>query len=471
MAYSEPRIVSVDGRTIRIAHLDEPAQPKSFLSAAVAALGTTLTVQDNTGLASGDYVRLGKAGSDRTEIVRVSAAVTRGISLTTTATVFAHPIGTEAERLVFDQWRIYGNTTNSSTGATLIATVDMQVDAPYTTYINTGTEYDFYLALAYDSNAASASDNYSDGVARSTGYGSNTVGSLIESALDGAKAKRGTIITDKWFMREINDCLRYVTGKLKRWSYLQTFDYVLGQTTRGLYSVALPSDIEDANSPKSILSVRVGGGKSLEYSDKIEFEAELEDVHRTQVTTEATSGATTLEIDNSYDLADSGSVDVFVSGTKYTITYTGVTRSATAGVLTGVPASGTGSISVTIAVDTNVWQNAVEGKPETWTVYDGTIYFWPLPDSLHDNLNVYLDYYTVRTSVDSAGDSIEGPRYDAVKHWLIAKLRAQTVATGKLDFNDPDWTLFREILGDLIRREISGQRHKMSPRINTISYS
>jgi hypothetical protein len=80
----------------------------------------------------------------------------------------------------------------------------------------------------------------------------------------------------------------------------------------------------------------------------------MEGVKHTQVTTEAVATQTTLEIDNSYDFDDSGSVNLFISGTLYTITYTGVTRSATAGILTGIPASGDGSITVTIPVDTDI---------------------------------------------------------------------------------------------------------------------
>lgn len=470
MGYPKPRILSVDGRVIRIAHPDTPGQPKSHLTAAVAALGTTLTVQDNTGFVNSEYTRIGVLGSDRTEIVRNNSAVTRGTSLTTTACVFPHATGTEVERMIFDQWRIYGNSTNSSSGATLVATIDIKVDAPYTTYVNSSTEYAYYFAIGYDSNAASLSDVYSDGVSSTTSYSLNTVGSLIESSLDGVKGKRTTIMTDLWFFREINDCLRYITGKLKTWSYLQSFDQTLGQTTRGSFSFTMPTDIEDVNSPKSVLSVHLGGKSPLLYKDKREFEYEMAGSIRTTVRTTATSGQTTLEITNSYDFPDAGTATVYVSGTRYDITYTGVTRSTTAGVLTGVPASGTGSISVTIASGLNIWNAPQEGEPSFWGVWDGSAYIWPMADANYDNLNLYMDYYTTRTVVNSAGDAIEGPRYDAVKHWLIAKCRAQSNSTGKLDLQDPDWQLFNGILGDLIRTEVGGQRHKMKPRVNSISY-
>lgn len=470
MSYEKPRIVDVRGRTITIAHLEQPNAPSTILTVDAAASATSFTVLDTAGFAQNQYVVLGQLGVEQSEIKTVNAAVSAGTALTLTTSTFAHGAGTPLKRILFNQWRIYGNSTNTTSGATLVATVDVQVDAPQTTYVNTSTEFSFYFALPYDSAAGITSTDYSDGVANSTSYADNTVGSLMNASLDEAKGKMGGVVTNTWFLREINDCLRFITGKLKRWSYLESFDYVLGTALRGTYSFAIPSDIEDANSNKSILGVRVGADDNLTYQDKRQWENRLQDVIRTEVRTEGAVGATTLAIDNSYDFADSGTVVVYVSGTQYDITYTGVTRSATAGILSGVPASGTGSITATIPVDTNVWQSESEGEPSYFTVYDGNLYLWPLPDSSSDNKNVYLDYHTKRTAVDSMSDAIEGSRYDAVKHWLVWKLRSLSNATGQKDLNDGDYLLFKEILRDLIRLETSGQKYKKRPRYNFIDY-
>lgn len=464
MAYPKPSIAGVDGRVIRIVHPTSPGGPKTSLTASVSATGTTLTVQDNSGLSNAEWIRIGKPGSDRCEAVRINGAVTRGTSLTTTACVFDHPTGTEVEYIHADQWKIYGNSTNSSSGATLVATIDIRWDQAETVYTNTSTEYTYYLVVGYDSNAAAALDVYSDGIARTTGWAENTVGALIQSALEATKSERGGRITDSFLFREINDCFRYITGKLKRWSFLQSFDYVAGAVLQGTYATTLPTDIEDKNSHKSILGVRVGTGDNLTYRDKREWESMLSDVAYTKVTTQATSGGTTLYINNSYDFADSGSVDIYVSGTKYTVTYTGVTRSASAGALTGVPASGTGSISVTVPVDTGVWQDQSEGTPSYFTVYDGSLYLWPLPDSSHDNTNLFLDYYTSKTSVDSYADVIEGQRYDAVKHFLCWKIRSLNNGDGELKLDDGDYVFFNQILADMISREVSGQKGKWKYR-------
>jgi len=469
MAYQIPRIINVSGRTIKIAHLDLPGQPLSYLASEVAAGGTALTVLDNAGFANTNLILIGALGVEKTEIKKVNAAVSAGTALTSTAVTFGHSIGDEVRRILFNQWKVYGNSTNTTSGATLIATIDVEANAPHTTYINASTEYAYYFALPYDSENSVTGD-YSDGVARTTGYPSNSVGALIESALRSTKKKKTEEITDEWFIEEINDCSEYVASKLKRWSHLQSFDYVLNQTTLGSNAYALPSDIQEKNSIKSILGVRIGGELELTYKDKKDWNKTLRNALHTQVTTEGAIGATTLEIDNSYDFADSGSVDVYVSGTKYTITYTGVTRSATAGVLTGVPASGTGSITVTIPVDSHVWYDEEEGQPVYFDVYDGNLYIWPLVDTSYDKLNVYLDYYTIRTKVNSASDVVEPTRYLLYKHWLCWKLKALDNASGTLNLSDGDFLLFSQILTDSVGKEISGQRHRMKPRVNKITY-
>jgi hypothetical protein len=204
--------------------------------------------------------------------------------------------------------------------------------------------------------------------------------------------------------------------------------------------------------------------------DKREFVTMKQDVVSTISRVVANPTDTTLQVENSYDFDDSGSIKVFVNNTSYSITYTGVTRSATAGVLTGIPATGDGSISVIIPVGTNVFQRETEGRPFYFTVYDNILEIFPLPDSYYDNLNVFIDYFTERTRITSAGDILESSRYDLYKHWLIWKLRSRNSSTGELNLQDADKLLFDGMLTDMIIREVSGQKYRMRPKVNGIVY-
>jgi hypothetical protein len=272
-------------------------------------------------------------------------------------------------------------------------------------------------------------------------------------------------------MQEINSCFNYIQGKLKRFSRYLVQDYAVGQTSMGEFEFDLPTDIYDKYTNKSILQLRLGTSITpLKYLDEKEFDNQMQDAVYTHVRTATTAGDITLAVDNSYDFSDDGSVNIYTSNAVDAITYTAVTRSATAGVLTGVPATGTGAIGATHALDTNVWQNEVLGEPRYFNVKDGKLRIWPLADSTWINKNVIMDYTNKATRVDSESDKIDTPRYDMVKHWLLWKGKAYWRHNGEADIKDNDFLLFGDILKSAIRTEVSGQKFKMKPKINEINY-
>ena len=134
--------------------------------------------------------------------------------------------------------------------------------------------------------------------------------------------------------------------------------------------------------------------------------------------------------------------------------------------MTGVPASGTGSISVTIAVDTYVWQGEDEGIPSSFTVRNGNIEFWPLVDGNEDNANIYGDYAKVITMVDSDGDTIDLQRYDMISDYLKWRIKMKAKNNGVLDYADGFYIGFKEKLNDAIRTLANNNTFRMRPNIN-----
>ena len=299
-----------------------------------------------------------------------------------------------------------------------------------------------------------------------TGWATNTVGYMIEKALRNLELNLSEKITLADCYSWISDGLKLVQGKLKRWPEHYSYNAVLGQVVRGINTVTMPTDAYDTETNKSLIAVRVGDKANMTYVTPTQFENVMEGVKMTQVTTQAVATDTSLYIDNSYDFEDSGSVNFYISGTKYTVTYTGVTRSATAGVLTGIPASGTGSISVTIPVDTNIWQDEDEGIPEVFTVRNGAIEFYPLADAGEDNVNMYGDYSKVATSVDSDGDTVDQQRFDMIADYLTWRIKMKARNNGELDQKDGYFLMFREKMVDAIKTLPQNNRFPMRPTIN-----
>ena len=446
-------------------------RPFTFLIAESASGTATLSVKSIQDFAINQILCIGDLGSETTEIIKTHASTApTGTTITLASNlVYTHTPYTTVRIIPYDQVEFSHSVTE--TGAKTVLTTKGFTMGSLETIHDDLTYSSGYYFIRFKETVTNSFTDYSDPIPFA-GLGENTVGFVIAYALKRNKLDGFTDWVDyKFCMDEINACLDFIAGKLKGWTKLFKENEIIGQTSRGTYKTALPSDIWEDAGLKSVSDVRMGTSTGLSRKNISEFETDMEGVYHTQVRTAAAVGATTLEVDNSYDFPDSGSVDVYVANTLYTITYTGVTRSATAGVLTGVPASGTGSITAIIPVDTDVWHGEDEGEPDEFTVDDsGNLLTWPLPDATYQNLNIYADYYTGPTKVDSDSDTLDTFRYDSVKHWLTWVIRMQLKNDGIRDLRDGDYTQFLQILTDHIRNELPSQRKKRQPKLNQISY-
>ncbi|MBT9165344.1 MAG: hypothetical protein DDT23_01361 [candidate division WS2 bacterium] len=444
---------------------------ETFLTARASAGTATLTVQSILNFATNRILLIGELGSENAEIIRTHALTAPSGSTITLASnlVFTHPVYTKVRIMLYDQIE-FSHATTKTGAKTVIATRPIEADNLATRHDDSTFSSGFYFTR-YRNSITNTFSDYSDPIPWA-GFKANTVSMVVNYALGRNKLDSFTDnITYQFCLEEINACLQFITGKLKGWSKLLKLNHVLGQTVRGSFKFTLPTDIWENRGIKSILGVRIGTALGLKSKIWSEFEDEMEGVAVTQVRTQAVARQTTLAINNSFDFKDSGSVNVYIGGILHNITYTGVTRSATAGVLTGIPALGTGSITVTIPVNTYVWDGEREGKPDCFTIdSDGNLLIWPLPDASYNNLNVYIDYWTGPTEVDSDADELDVFRYDAVKHWLTWVIRSQLKNDGVRNLADGDYIQFSQILADYIRNELPVHRKKRQPKINTITY-
>jgi len=439
----------------------------TYVTSQATAAATTLTVKNITGFAVDQVVLIGELGNEESEIAKTddtTAPATTVITLLA-AIVRTHAILTTVAVLPYDQIE-YSHADTETGTKSVLATETISGNTEVDTYEDS-TETTGYYFWRFKNSIGTTYSAYSDAIPYA-GKSANSVGYAIDYALRRNNTERTDRITDDWLYEEVNSCLRYITGKRKKWAQLQSFDSILGQTARGLNYYSLPSDIYDTLSNRSILDVRVGTNTSLRYIDKKEWEAKMYGTVETDVRTEGAIAATTLEVDNSYDFADTGTVNVYISGIKYSPTYTGVTRSATAGVLTGVPASGDGSITATIPVDTRVWQGESEDNVQYFTVFGGKLWINPMPDASNDDMNVTIDYWTECDAVNSDGDTLDIKRFDMIKDWLTWSIRAVLKNEGKRVMSDPDKNLFDEKLVDYMRTTSTGQKFKNFPILNRI---
>ena len=423
------------------------------------------TVESIIGLAIDQVLLIGEFGNEQSEIIKTHASTTPTGSTVTFAsnTVFDHEPGTKVYILNYDRLEISHSATETGSKSVL-STINLQADQLETQYTDT-TKTSGYYFIRWNNSITSDYSDYPDAIPYG-GLGEDEVGNVIDYALRRNKTSFTDNVTHGFCIDEINSCLRYIRGKRKKWSRLQQFDYVLGQTSRGIYNFSLPSDIWDYSN-KSILAIHFGTGSDLLYVDEREWNEKLEGVVHDTMASDASAGATTLTVSNGYDLPTSGSIMVI----GQVITYTSIDRDT--GILSGVPASGDGAITATLTEGDDVWQGGYEeGAPEVFTIKEAKLYFWPLVNATNINKNAWVDYWMEVSTVDSDSDTLASSRFDMIKYWLVWIIRAQLKNDGMRDFNDGDFRLFREILNDAIKIEANTtcQKFKTKPRLNRIIY-
>lgn len=455
------RIVRVDQT-----RLASNALAKTFLSAAMAASSGTLTVKDIAGFAIAKYVWINPFGAN-SEIIAVHASTApSGSTLTLAAnTAFAHAAGEVVLYIEFNQIE-YNHAATVAGSKTVLATTGILARERETPYLDITQTTGYYFGRFKDSVGTTYS-SYSDPVPYG-GWDANTVGYMIDRALRDTKNKLGDNLTLEDCFAWITDGLQEIKGKQMKWPEHAVSNAVIGQATRGSYTETLPTDIYDSETNRSIIAVRIGNRKELHFLDADSFKAQLDGAHILTVRTQAVATDTTLAVVNSYDLPDSGSVNVYVSGTKYTLTYTGITRSETTGILTGIPASGDGAITVTIPAATLVWSGETEGEPEFYSVVNGALAYWPLADAEVHNENVYLDYDTETSVVNSESDTIDVFRFDLIKAYLTWRVWCKADNNGKLDEGNGFYKQYKERLNDTIRT-LPTRKTKWAPNINRMN--
>lgn len=361
----------------------------SSLSSASTSGSSSISVYSISKFAVDQILLIGDFGQEGSEIILTHAATSpTGTTITLASNLVKdHPKDTKVYIIPYNQVVFYNATTITGVKNAL-DTIDIDPEKENTTYSdNTGSGY--YFVRWYDS-INNTYGEYSDPIPYS-GFISNTVGYVINHSLGELNKEITDTLTYDILIGEINACLRFVRGKLKRWSDVQKFNYELDDSlVEDDYTWTLPDDYYDPNSNRSMLQVWITDKDNLTYVDKQEFD----DLDR----------------------------------------------------------------------------DATNGTPKFYTIYDGSIYITPKVGSSYAGDSIYMDYYTEIVEVDSDSDEITLARYDMVKHWLKWQIRNIVENNGKMDFEDGDWKMFSSILNDAIRRESSGQKYKMTPSINGISY-
>lgn len=464
----KPQILGITASSIRIKHPYLLDRPNTRLAAQMAAAATAMSVYDNNGFADNDWFIVGQPGDAQTEENDVNGAVTRGQSMTVTNTQkFGHALDAPVTLIYERGIKIYGASSDGGSG-TLIASVDalttpiadavmIQWDKPYTeyTFISTDTAYNYYYVKFTDGTTDSSASDYIP----ATGHPYNAAMTLIEQALDSSNtAVDGIKFTYDMLTNWVQDWQMEVsqftykdsqTNKAvkKDWNHeivedLTTITLSQNEDQYDLETL-LTADLKYIDSGRAVIAVQIGDKTPLVYYELDEFIRYMYGKHRTEIATQAGIGDTTMTVDSTAGFPTDGGT-VTVEGDS--ITYTGVTSTT----FTGIPASGTGSITAVHEVNDAVWNNNPQAVPQIYTMIRGKLRFNCPPDETVDGFPLKLRYYRKLERITEVSDTTVIPFTNTAIKYLKMRIEErkgnnEVAAKHQADFYD---ALFQNAMAD-----------------------
>lgn len=130
---------------LKILNPDVSNEIQTFLTSGVPATAGTvlLPVKNSAGFNDDDYLLIGDMGEEKTEIVQINAAVSSTTSISVNATKLDHPTDTPVTFIRYNKIRWFKSTDGGLTYI-ILATNDLQVDAPSTTYSTPSVSTDYF---------------------------------------------------------------------------------------------------------------------------------------------------------------------------------------------------------------------------------------------------------------------------------------------------------------------------------------
>ena len=436
---------------IPIINLLKDAQ-QTFLTNDFAAGSSSLTVQNIYGFAVNQILFIGNIGNESSEIIKTHSSTAPAAGVITLASVTSqnHTNSDYVRVILYDQVEISYATTTTGTKI-LLTTIYLDVDDETIYDDSTATGYYF---IRYKNSITSTYSTYSDPIPISD-YPMNSARYLIDSALMEINKTASPVFSDEYGFKQLNNGQSEVLKELKRWSWMAKFNSPFATTSVGTWKYAMPTDIDDPNTNKSIYNLKMGDSGNLIWADKEQWNNLTSQVTYSTLSTLLQVGDASVVLANSKDFPSSGTISIGSDNLTYTA------NNKNTGTLT-LSANST----VHYAAGYDVFMGMTSGTPMYYTTYNGYIYVWPVVDSNNDQENFYADYYSTLVPITTDTQAIVVPDPMLIKNYLIWKFLLRMNSGAEDDASTYAHQNFDARLKKLKQTEVMGRRIRLVPRYN-----
>ncbi len=386
--------------------------PNTFLTANTDNAAATLPVKNTDAPASvfdpaiTTYALIGEPGSASCELIEI-ASVTQ-IQITLAApTVYPHSFQTPVRIVNYDEVELSAAPTEAGV-KTIIAEMVLTVGSDSTDYDDADNSAGFYFARFHNS-ADDAYSPFSDPVP-AEGYTLLSARSVIDAARNEINKENTTeVLSDDYAFQQLDACQTECLREQKRWMFMQEFNAILGRTETGTWRVAVPTDLDDKYTNKSLWNARIGKQPDMRFVDKEKWDELTSFVAWTTLAADIDAGDLTVTLEDSSDFDDGGSIQVGAVQLSYTA------NDRDTGILTLEEAA---TADDEYAAGQDVFQGASLGEPAYWTIFNGYLWHFPITGPEFNNRNIYQDYYKRQTRIRRDSDELVIPDPTVAMYYL-----------------------------------------------------
>lgn len=414
MARIRPKILLTDGR------INEPVQvplvdlivnsPKTSLGANTASGETTLSVKNTAGLDSvytGTlYALVGNSGDATAELIEVTMITAPETITLSTATAFPHSFGTSIQILPYDQVEISIAPTVNGIKDVLI-TLPITPSQENTEYNDDESDAGYYYGRFYNS-VDEVFSAFSD-PAPYEGYTLLSARAVIDAALGEINKKTSEVLSDDYAFTQLDACQTECLREQKRWMFMQMFNAVLGRTETGTWRVAIPTDLDDKFTNKSLWNARIGKQPDMTFVDKTKWDQLTSFVAWTTLAEDLNANDVVVVLENSDNFDNGGAIQIGGRSLSYT------ENDRDTGILTlSVPAT---AEDVFVAGQ-DVFTGASLGEPTYFTIFGGYLWHYPVTGPEFDSRSIFQDYYKQQTRIRHDSDELVIPDPTVAMYYL-----------------------------------------------------
>jgi hypothetical protein len=385
-----PLDIRIQNNTISASH--EPLtrlKPACRITQDTAAGAGTLSVDATYGFAVGQTVLIGNFGDPTSEIATLHAStVPTATALTlaaTTTTAYDHYMDTPVTVIDYTQIEFSKAATVGGT-KTVLATQNIQPNRMDTIFIDTAdtTGYAFFRYKT----AAGAFSSYSDPCPFATNP-DNAMEILAEEGTSLAGVALGERYAgESQILRDINECQTTI-AESRDWVFELASDETSVIFAQGQNSYPVSTLIANMKYPlgkQGIMRIMVGN-LPLSYIEPEEMDGRYEYSFSSYLSQDCNIGDTSVYLVNSDSFPSTGTVDI---GANVAVSYTA--NDTVNHILSGIPATGTGSIATAEAAGMLAIVGKPQATPQFYTFYNGNLLTDVPVDANSAGINAKIKY-------------------------------------------------------------------------------